>query len=55
MSGQIATVAKSDGLQELLSEFRNWNWRHAAFYIGAPLIVAVSGALNNWGLLASIG
>ena len=55
MSGQTATADKSENLQELLSGFRNWNWRHAAFYIGAPLIVAVSGALNNWGLLASFG
>ncbi len=55
MSGQIATAEKSENLQELASEFRNSNWRHAAFYIGAPLMLTALGAMNNWGLQESIG
>ncbi len=55
MSGQIATTGQSEHLQELVSEFGSLNWRHAAFYIGAPVMLAALGAMNNWGLQESIG
>jgi hypothetical protein len=35
--------------------FGNWNWRHYAFYLGVPAVIAVYAALNNWAVLQLSG
>jgi len=35
--------------------FRQWGWRHFAFYFGVPLILALYTTVNNWELLRDPG
>ncbi|RQW80633.1 MAG: LytTR family transcriptional regulator [Methylococcus sp.] len=51
-----------DFAQELLrlpqhsaDAFRQWGWRHFAFYFGVPVILALYTTMNNWELLRASG
>ena len=35
--------------------FRAWGWRHVAFYVGVPVILALYTTVNNWELLRAPG
>lgn len=35
--------------------FRQWGWRHVAFYFGVPVILALYTTVNNWELLRAPG
>jgi hypothetical protein len=34
---------------------RGWGWKHLAYFVGVPLIVAIYAALNNWSMIQITG